>query len=265
MLDNQFNAFAAVRAALPALAVATETAAARLRARGRLIYSGAGASGRLAVQDGVELHPTFGWPDDRLAYLVAGGTGALTRSAEGAEDEGVFGAREMAALRPDQDDVLISVAASGSTAYTLAVQASARAGGVLTVALANNAGSPLLAGAAHPILLQTGPEFLAGSTRMTAGTAQKMALNLFSTQLMTALGRVYQGLMVDMVPSNAKLMARAHRMVAQIAGVPVERAAAIWTEAGSVKVAVLMLAGRDRLTAEVALAAAGGRLDQARD
>ncbi len=262
MLDNQFGAFAAVRSALPALAAATAAAADRLRDRGRLIYCGAGASGRLAVQDGVELLPTFGWPAGRLDYWIAGGTAALTRSAEGAEDDEAAGAemaRDVTAA-----DVLIAVAASGTTPYVLAAQAAARTAGALTVALANNAGAPLLAGAAHPVLLQTGPEFLAGSTRMTAGTAQKMALNLFSTQLMSALGRVYRGMMVDMVPRNTKLVARAHRMVAQIADVPIERAAAAWEAAGSVKLAVLMLDGADRPAAEAALAAAGGRLDRAR-
>ena len=133
------------------------------------------------------------------------------------------------------------------------------------MALANNGGAPLLEGADHPVLLHSGPEFLAGSTRMTAGTAQKIALNLFSTRLMTELGRVYQGHMVDMVPSNAKLIDRAKRMVAAISGVALPKAAAAWTEAGgSVKVAVLMLDGLARADAEASLAAAGGRLDRAR-
>jgi len=190
MLDNQFGAFAAVRVALPSLAMAATAAAERLRQGGRLIYCGAGASGRLAVQDGVELHPTFGWPVERLVYLIAGGERALTRSAEGAEDDADAGAREIGALRPGASDALVAVAASGTTPYTRAVQQAARAAGALTIALANNPGAPLLAGAQIPVLLHTGPEFLAGSTRMTAGTAQKIALNLFSTRLMTELGRV---------------------------------------------------------------------------
>lgn len=265
MLDNQFNAFAAVREALPALAGAVEAAAARLApGTGRLVYAGAGASARLAVQDGVELHPTFGWPHDRLAYLVAGGTGALVRSAEGAEDDAAAGLREMVALRPGPADVVLSVAASGTTAYTRAVQAAAREAGALTVAFANNPDAPLLDGAAHPVLLRTGPEFLAGSTRMTAGTAQKIALNLFSTRLMTELGHVHRGLMVDMVPSNAKLVRRAHRMVAAIAGVDEAAGAAAWEQAGGdVKRAVLMLAGHGRAAAEARLQAAGGRLSVA--
>jgi N-acetylmuramic acid 6-phosphate etherase len=264
MLDNQFGAFAAVRLALIALAAATTAAAGRLQHTGRLIYTGAGASGRLAVQDGVELHPTFGWPADRLVYLVAGGEQALVRSIEGAEDDAAVGARQAAALSPGPSDVLVSVAASGTTKYTNAVQQAAKAAGALTVAMANNPSAPLLETADHAVLLHTGPEFLAGSTRMTAGTAQKIALNLFSTQLMTELGRVYQGHMVDMVPSNAKLIDRAQRMVATITGVPLPRAVAAWTEAGSVKIAVLMLDGLTRPVAEAKLAAVNGRLDRAR-
>ena len=266
MLDNQFAAFAAVRLALPSLALAVSAAAERLRESGRLIYCGAGASGRLGVQDGVELRPTYGWPAERLAYLVAGGETALTRSVEGAEDDTEAGVREAAALGLGASDVLLAVAASGTTPYTRAVQDTARTAGALTVAMACNPGAPLLAAAEHPVLLLTGPEFLAGSTRMTAGTAQKIALNLFSTRLMTELGHVYQGFMVDMVPSNAKLVDRAHRMVAAITEVPLERAAAAWDKAGgSVKLAVLMLDGLRRDEAEARLAASHGLLGAARN
>jgi N-acetylmuramic acid 6-phosphate etherase len=265
MLDNQFAAFAAVRQAIPALAAATTAAADRLRDSGRLIYTGAGASGRLAVQDGVELYPTFGWPVDRLVYLVAGGEPALTRSIEGAEDDIAAGAHQAAALNLTSNDVTVAVAASGTTRYTNAVQHTARAAHALTIALANNPDAPLLQTADHPVLLHTGPEFLAGSTRMTAGTAQKIALNLLSTRLMTELGRVYQGHMVDMVASNAKLIDRAHRMIAAITSVPLPRAVAAWDEAGgSVKIAVLMLDGLSQTDAATRLADAAGRLDHAR-
>jgi N-acetylmuramic acid 6-phosphate etherase len=266
MLDNQFSAFAAVALAVPSLATAVTAAAERLRACGRLIYCGAGASGRLAVQDGVELYPTFGWPAERLVYLVAGGELALTRSVEGAEDDADAGVRQVVALHPCATDVLVAVSASGTTRYTRAVQDTARSAGAITIAMANNRDAPLLAEADHPVLLETGPEFLAGSTRMTAGTAQKIALNLFSTRLMTELGRVYHGHMVDMIPGSAKLVARAKGMVAAIAGVPAARAAAAWEEAGgNVKVAVLMLDGMKRVEAEARLADAAGRLDLARD
>ncbi|HYZ21215.1 MAG TPA: N-acetylmuramic acid 6-phosphate etherase [Rhodopila sp.] len=265
MLDNQFGAFVAVRLAIPALSAAVSAAAERLRGAGRLVYCGAGTSGRIAVQDGIELRATFGWPAERLAYLIAGGEAALTRSIEGAEDDADAAAREAAALHLGPADVLVAAAASGVTRYTRTVQAAAAAAGALTIALANNPGAPLLAEAQHPVLLDTGPEFLAGSTRMTAGTAQKIALNLFSTRLMTELGRVYRGYMVDMVPSNAKLVERARRMVAAIAGVSDAAAAAALERAGgSVKIAVLLLDGLSRADAEARLEAAGGRLDRAR-
>lgn len=265
MLDSQRGAFKAVRQAIPMLASAASAAAERLEDRGRLVYCGAGSSGRIAVQDGVELLPTFGWPQARLAYLIAGGFDALTRSIEGAEDDAEAGAREAGSLGFDVNDVVIAVAASGTTRFTRAVQTVARRAGALTIALANNARAPLLEEADYPVLLHTGPEFLPGSTRMAAGTAQKIALNLFSTRLMTQLGRVYQGLMVDMVPSNRKLVARAHRMIAAITGLSVEDAARAWEAAGgSVKIAVLMHDGFTRKQAEDRLAAAGGRLDIAR-
>ncbi len=261
MLDNQQGAFVAVRNALPALARAAEAAAARLGEHGRLVYVGAGASGRLAVQDGVELYPTFGWPTERLIYLLAGGLDAVVRSLEGSEDDAEAGRVAVADLTPGPADVVIAVAASGTTAFTRAAQTAARAAGALTVALANNPTAPLLAEAEIPVLLHTGAEFLAGSTRMTAGTAQKIALNLFSTQLMIELGRVYQGLMVDVVASNAKLVARSHRIVQAIAGCDLEAAATAWERAGrDIKLAVLLLDGFDHDRASALLAEAQGDL-----
>jgi N-acetylmuramic acid 6-phosphate etherase len=265
MLDNQQSAFVAVRNALPALARAAQAAAARLGDAGRLIYVGAGASGRLAVQDGVELYPTFGWPNERLVYLIAGGGDALVRSLEGAEDDAEAGRAAVLGLQPVAADVVIAVAASGATAYTRGAQAAGRASGALTVTLANNPGAPLLAEAEIPVLLHTGAEFLAGSTRMTAGTAQKMALNLLSTQLMIELGRVYQGLMVNVVPSNTKLVARSQRIVQTITGCDQAAAAAAWEQAGQdIRLAVLLLDGLDRETAAARLAEARGDLRRAR-
>ncbi len=265
MLDGQEAALAAVRHALPALSVAVAAAAGRLRTAGRLVYAGAGASARLAVQDGVELHPTFGWPHERLASLIAGGPPALTRSVEGAEDDAGAGRMAAEALLLGPADVVISVAASGTTPFTRAAQAAARAAGALTVALANNPDLPLLAEAECPVTLPTGAEFLAGSTRMAAGTAQKIALNLFSTRLMTELGRVYRGLMVGVVPSNAKLVARAHRIVAELTGVAPDTAAHAHEAAdGDISLAVLMLDGLSRTVAQARLDAAGGNLRVAR-
>jgi N-acetylmuramic acid 6-phosphate etherase len=265
MLDSQTAAFDAVRNALPALACAAEAAAERLGRGGRLVYAGAGASGRLAVQDGVELHPTFGWPRERLGYLIAGGEAALVRSIEGAEDDAEAAAAAVDGLAPGAADAVVSVAASGRTAFTCAVQRRARAAGALTVGLANNPDTPLLEQAEIPVLLATGPEFLAGSTRMAAGTAQKIALNLLSTQTMMALGRVYQGFMVDVVPSNAKLVARAKGIVQALTGCAPAEAAALWQRAGGdLKLAVLLADGLKLAEAKARLAAAGGNLRRAR-
>ena len=265
MLDSQAGALGAVRQSLPALAAAVAAAAVRLRQGGRLVYAGAGSSARLAAQDGAELHPTFGWPHSRLATLIAGGPDALLRSVEGAEDDAAAGTLAADALQLGPADVAVCVAASGATPYTVAVQAAARRAGALTVALANNPGSPLLLGSECPVPLPTGAEFLAGSTRMAAGTAQKIALNLFSTRLMTALGRVYRGLMVQMAPSNAKLAARARRMVAVLTGLPEEVAGnALEAADGDVRLAVLMLDGLSRTAAQARLDAAGGDLRAAR-
>jgi N-acetylmuramic acid 6-phosphate etherase len=266
MLDSQMAAFDAVRHALPALARAAEAAAERLGRGGRLVYAGAGASGRLAVQDGVELHPTFGWPRERLDYLIAGGEAALVRSIEGAEDDAEAADVAVDGLAPGAADVVVSVAASGRTAFTCAVQRRARAAGALTIGLANNPDTPLLEQAEMPVLLATGPEFLAGSTRMAAGTAQKIALNLLSTQTMMALGRVYQGFMVDVVPSNAKLVARAKGIVQALTGCAATDAAALWQRAGGdLKLAVLLADGLKLAEAKARLAAAGGNLRRARD
>lgn len=265
MLDHQQSAFVAVRNALPALSRAVQAAAARLHETGRLIYVGAGASGRLAVQDGVELYPTFGWPDERLVYLLAGGEAALVRSLEGAEDDAAAGRSEMEALAPGRADVVVAVTASGTTAFTRAALSAAAAAGALTIAMASNPAAPLLAEGEIPVLLHTGPEFLAGSTRMAAGTAQKIALNLFSTRLMTELGRVYEGLMVNVVPANAKLVDRSQRIIQIITGCEREAAAAAWKRADQdIKLAVLLLDGLDAHEASARLKEARGDLRRAR-
>ena len=261
MLDSQMAAFAAVRNALAALARAATAAADRLGRGGRLVYAGAGASGRIAVQDGVELQPTFGWPRERLCYVMAGGEPALVQSVEGAEDDATAAVAALERLALEDTDVVVAVAASGRTTFTCAVQRRARAAGALTVGLANNPDTPLLEEAEIPVLLATGPEFLAGSTRMIAGTAQKIALNLLSTQTMMALGRVYQGFMVDVVPTNAKLVARAKGIVQAITGCGADEAAALYERAGgNLKLAVLLADGLGLEEAKARLAAAGGNL-----
>ena len=212
LAEAQLAATAVVRSQAPQIAAAAEAAAARLAGKsGRLVYAGAGASGRLAVQDGTELWPTYGWPAARLVYLMAGGDTALVKSVEGAEDGAAEAAAEVARLALDGHDVMIAIAASGRTPYTVAAAEAARAAGALVIGISNNAGTPLLAAADHPIALETGAEVVAGSTRMAAGTAQKATLGILSTTTMVRLKRVYSNLMVDLSSSNLKLDHRRDR------------------------------------------------------
>lgn len=241
MYEGQLVAVAAVRPALAAIAAAVEDAARVLQRGGRLVYAGAGTSGRIGVQDGTELTPTFDWPPERLVFLMAGGFEALVHSVEGAEDSEEDGARAIAAAHIGSDDVVIGVAASGTTPYTIGALRAANEAGAVTVAIASNPDAPLLAIARHPVLVETGEEVIAGSTRMKAGTAQKIVLNLFSTALMVKLGRIYRGLMVHMRATNAKLRRRAEAIVREILGCSEVDAAQVVTEAGGdVKLAVLL-------------------------
>lgn len=260
MLEGQFAAFAAVQSQVGAIAEAAEQAAQRLRdSDGRIVYVGAGTSGRIAVQDGVELGPTFDW--DRVVYLLAGGSDALQSSVEGAEDDADAGEAAMQLVAPTSCDVVVGVAASGRTAYTLAAVRTAAAAGALTIGVANNAETPLLAAVDRPILLDTGAEVVAGSTRMKAGTAQKIALNLFSTAVMLRLGRVYRGLMVSMRTSNRKLQDRAVTIVSRAAGVEETVAADALARAdGDMKLAVLVARGRSVEEGARVLKEAGGDL-----
>lgn len=241
MYEGQLSAAAAVRGALDAIAAAADDAVAALRRGGRIVYVGAGTSGRIGVQDGAELPPTYDWPPDRLVFAMAGGLGALLQSVEAAEDDADEGVRTMAAAGIGPDDVVIGIAASGTTPYTIAALRAATAAGAVTVAIANNPDAPLFAAARHRILAETGTEVIAGSTRMKAGTAQKIVLNLFSTTVMVRLGRVFRGLMVHMQARNAKLRRRAVAMVAEIVGCAAEDAARHVDAAdGDVKIAVLL-------------------------
>ncbi len=264
MLEGQLAAIAALKSQVGALARASDAAAERLNRGGRLVYVGAGTSGRIAVQDGVELTPTYDWPSDRLVYLMAGGMGALTESVEGAEDDADAARAEIAAAGVGPLDVIIGVAASGRTPYTVAAIEAGRAAGALTIGIANNHGAPLLVAAEHALLIETGSELVAGSTRMKAGTAQKAVLNLFSTATMLRCGRVYRGLMVDMRISNAKLQKRGAAMVRDIAGVDDAGAQAALDMAGrSIKAAVLIARGANAEQARERLAKANGNLRSA--
>jgi N-acetylmuramic acid 6-phosphate etherase len=261
MWQGQVRAVAAVRPALPAIAVAVAAAAEALGARGRLVYVGAGTSGRVAAQDGSELPPTFDWPARRVVFAMAGGSRAFLRSVEGAEDDAQAGARTMRRLRVKAGDVVVGVAASGTTPFTVAALRAARARKAVTIALACNPETPLLAAAAFPILVETGSEAIAGSTRMKAGTAQKIVLNLLSTAIMLRLGRVYRGLMVNMRPANAKLRRRAEAMVAELGRcTPQAAASALDAAKGDIKLAVLLRAGLGLAKARALLKRHDGRL-----
>jgi N-acetylmuramic acid 6-phosphate etherase len=264
MWEAQMAAVAAIGPALPALAGAVAALAERLAGGGRLVYAGAGTSIRIAVQDGTELGPTFDWPEARTLYLIAGGEAALRVAVEGAEDDAEAASAQVAEAGIGPADAVIGVAASGRTPFTVAALSAARAAGALSIGIAGVAGAPLLQAVEHPVCLATGPEVVAGSTRMKAGTAQKVALNLLSTQVMVRLGRVHAGLMVDMRPANAKLEARARAMVMRLAGTDAAGAeAALAVAGGRVKPAVLIALGLSAEAAQAALAESGGVLRRA--
>lgn len=264
MLEGQMSAIASIKSQTQQIADAAEAAAVRLEKRGRLVYVGAGTSGRVAVQDGVELGPTFGWPPERLIYLMAGGLDALVHSAEGAEDDADDAASSIAQSGINADDVVIGVAASGRTPFTIAALNAANDAGALTIAIANNAGTELLQAGQHALLAATGSEAIAGSTRMKAGTAQKAILNLLSTAIMLRLGRVYRGLMVDMVISNEKLLNRSFAIVKALSNCS-EAAAieAVHLGGNDIKTAVLIALGMTPPSAVALLQDHGGILRRA--
>jgi N-acetylmuramic acid 6-phosphate etherase len=261
MIEGQFGAVAAVRAARFALLEAALAAAERLRKAGRLVYVGAGTSGRLAVQDGAELVPTFSWPQERLLLLIAGGRDALLRSVEGAGDAVDQAARLAQQHDIGGDDVVIAVAASGTTPFTLSCLTEAKRRGALTIGVANNRDTPILKEADHAIWLDTGAEPIAGSTRMKAGTAQRITLNVFSSVVMILLGRVYDGLMVDLQAVSQKLVRRSEDILTRVTGSSGEQAReALHRANGNVKLAVLLLHGCDVKQATDLLHRADGQL-----
>ncbi|CAL9535155.1 N-acetylmuramic acid 6-phosphate etherase [Streptomyces sp. enrichment culture] len=253
---------AAVAARLPEIAAAVDAVAVRMERGGRLVYAGAGTAGRLGVLDASECPPTFDTAPGQVLGLIAGGPDALVTSVEGAEDSAELARADLDALGLTPDDTVVGVSASGRTPYAVGAVAHARALGALTVGLACNEGSALAAAAEHGIEVVTGPELIAGSTRLKAGTAQKLVLNMLSTITMIRLGKTYGNLMVDVRASNEKLRARSRRIVAQATGAgdeEIERA--LDAAGGEVKQAVLiLLAGVDGPTAARLLEDSGGRL-----
>jgi len=265
LVDDHGAAVAAVQAAAPLLAQAVDAALPRLQAGGRLIYAGAGTSGRLGVLDSVELPPTFSWPRERARALLAGGDGAMFQAVEGAEDNTELGAADLQALGVNTQDVLLLIAASGSTPYVMGALRAGLAAGALTIGIANNPGAPLAAQAQIGIVLDTGPEVISGSTRLKAGTAQKIALNSFSSALMVRLNKVYGNLMVDLRASNHKLLARALRLTQHATGADEAKAReALQACEWHVKVAIVMLrAGLDAAGAQARLDAVDGSVHRA--
>jgi len=219
LVDDQLSAVNAVRAVAPRIAAAVTAALPRMKAGGRLIYVGAGTSGRLGVLDSVELYPTFSWPHGRAVALLAGGRGAMFVAVEGAEDDMEQGADDLCSASVGPSDVVLLIAASGGTPYVLGALRAAREAGALTIGFANNPNAPIANEAEIGITLDTGPEVISGSTRLKAGTAQKIALNTFSSALMVRLNKVYGNLMVDLKATNAKLVRRAIRLTSFATGV----------------------------------------------
>jgi N-acetylmuramic acid 6-phosphate etherase len=258
---EQVAAAEAVASATPAIARAVEAIVPRLRAGGTLHYVGAGTSGRLAMLDAAECPPTFGTPPSLVVAHIAGGAEALLRAVEGAEDDAVAGADALRAC-VRAGDAVVGISAGGGAPYVVAAVRAARTEGALTIALTSVADSPLVDAAELAIVVETGAEPLAGSTRLKAGTAAKLVLGALSTATMVGLGRVYDNLMVDVVATNAKLRARAERLVRTVAGVDAPLARALLDEAsGSVKVAIAMHArGVDAGAARALLEASGGFL-----
>ena len=211
-IEDQHLAVTAVARAAADISRAVDAALPRIQAGGRLLYVGAGTSGRLGLLDSVELYPTFSWPRERAVAVLAGGRSAVYQAVEGAEDDAGQGALDLEALSPTSNDVVLLIAASGTTPYVRGALIKARDARALTIGFANNADTPVVKEAEIGITLDTGPELISGSTRLKAGTAQKVALNTFSSALMVRLNKVYGNLMVDLVPTNAKLVRRAIRL-----------------------------------------------------
>ena len=258
LIETQRAAVDAALTAVPQIAAAVEAIVAALQGGRHVASFGAGSSGRLAVLDAAELLPTFALEPGRIDARIAGGDAALRQAIEGAEDDATAGAAAAADLRPG--DVAIGISASGGAPYVSAALATARAAGALTVALVSAPGSPLAVSADIAIVVPTGAEPIAGSTRMRAGTAQKIVLNAISTAAMIALGKTYGNRMVDVVATNAKLRVRAERLVREFAG-DVDAPALLAAAAGRVKTAIVMARrGVDRAAAEDLLERAGGRL-----
>jgi N-acetylmuramic acid 6-phosphate etherase len=252
-----------VSRALPQIARAVDLVVAALRRGGRLIYVGAGTSGRIAVLDAAEVQPTFN--TDRVQFIIAGGTRAIASASEISEDDTTAGRKDMSRQKPTKKDVVLGIATSGRTPFTVAALKEARRRGARTIALTCNPDSPLQRAAHHAIVVEVGPEVLTGSSRMKAGTAHKMVLNMISTAAMTRLGYVYGNLMVNVEPKNSKLLDRAIRILEQATGTDRKAAAlALKTSGNRTPVGLVMLAAQvGRAPAVAALRKSKGNVRKA--
>lgn len=233
-----------VREILEKIAAVAELYAATLRKGGRVFYVGAGTSGRLGVLDVVELPPSFGLDPRSVQAILSGGDQAFSQAKEESEDDHKAGKKAIQEKDVTSSDLVIGISASGRTPFVLGAMVEARARGAKTVGITNNPGSPLVQAVDFALVIPTGPELVAGSTRLKAGTAQKVVLNIISTAAMIALGKVYQGLMVEVEAQNEKLRARAEKIVAELAGAPLAKVREALAQAKwRVKPAVLMLKG----------------------
>ena len=255
----------AVEKVLPQVAEAVDLIVTAFEAGGRLIYIGAGTSGRLGVLDASECPPTYGVPPTMVVGIIAGGPGALLKAVEGAEDDGEQGAADLANINVGANDVVVGIAVSGRTPYVIGALEHAAEVGAATVALTCNPDSPIAKMAQISIAPVVGPEVVTGSTRMKSGTAQKLVLNMLSTASMIRIGKTFQNLMVDMQATNKKLVARAVRVVMQATDCTAEAAEAALDAAGNdMKLAILVvLTGQDVNEARTALVISGGHLREA--
>jgi len=255
----------AVAKEIPAIARAAETMAHALNSGGRVFYVGAGTSGRLATLDASELPPTFGVSPQKFQAIIAGGTRALTNAVEGAEDSSSQGAKDLAARRLTNRDVVVGITASGSTPYVLGALAAAKRKGALTIGITSNRNSSLARAVKILIATNTGPEAITGSTRLKAGTAQKLVLNMLSTATMVRLGRVYDNWMIGVALTNKKLRKRGQRILEEASGASVSEAARALRQAGHDPcVALIMLKKKvSAAEAQLLLSAASGNMRRA--